>query len=74
MDYLKTLSIIQLWNEFYNVRIIFIGVIEFSVINWKLQKLLTYLVRLNVKNLFTVLKTFFPLEVFRNFNGVKLPR
>ena len=39
-----------------------------------LQKLLTYSVRLNVKNLFTVLKTFSPLEVFRNFNGVKLAR
>ena len=39
-----------------------------------LQKLLTYLVRLKVKNLFPVLKTFSSLEVFRNFNGVKLPR
>ena len=39
-----------------------------------LQKLITYLVRLKVKNLFTVLKTFSSLEVFRNFNGVKLPR
>ena len=39
-----------------------------------LQKLSTYSVRLDVKNLFTVLKTFSPLEVFRNFNSVKLPR
>ena len=39
-----------------------------------LQTLLTYLIRLNVKHLFTILKIFPLLEVFRNFNGVKLPR
>ena len=39
-----------------------------------LQKLLTYLVRLNVQKLFTVLKAFSQLEILRNLNGVKLPR